>query len=334
MDSRDRVIKTIKFDSPDRLPIDMWIIPAAYKKYGKILYDILWENPIDFVRIENRLVINDNNHVFETGTYTDSWGCVWNNVHDGICGQVKKFPLNNINLVYLYKAPLEHVKMGWEDIDKQIENAEDKFVICSQVNPFERMQFLRGTENLFMDLAYGGKEVYLLRDIVWDYFDKMIDEWLKHQRIDAVAFTDDWGNQQSLLISPNLWREFFKPMYKSMIDKVKKEGKYVFFHSDGNIFDIYKDMIELKVDAINSQIWCMDINKIAERFAGKITFWGELSRQTVLPFGNPEDIRKSAEIMIKNLYTGKGGLIGQCEIGPDVPLNNIKAAVTCWNIEI
>jgi len=333
MDSRNSVIKTIHFDDPDKLPTDMWIISAAYKKYGKFLYEILEKNPIDFARIENQLVSNENNHIFEAGSYTDSWGCVWNNVHDGVFGQVRKSPLNDIDLINKYKAPLIHARAGWENIDKQIKNAEDKFIICSQINPFERMQFIRGTENLFMDLAYGSKEVYLLRDIVWEYFDKMINKWLKYQRIDAVAFTDDWGNQQALLISPNLWREFFKPMYESMISNIKKEGKYVFFHSDGYILDIYKDMIELKIDAINSQIWCMDISKIAEQFAGKITFWGELSRQTTLPFGNPEEIRKSAEIMIKNLYTGKGGLIGQCEIGPDVPLDNIKAATTCWDIK-
>ena len=69
---------------------------------------------------------------------------------------------------------LFHRKNGWENIDREIENVKDKFIICSQFNPFERMQFIRGTDNLFIDLVYREKEIYLLRDIVLDYFDKML----------------------------------------------------------------------------------------------------------------------------------------------------------------
>jgi len=159
---------------------------------------------------------------------------------------------------------------------------------------------------------------------------KYLDYWLDMD-VDAVGFTEDWGTQISLLISPELWRAMFRPVYKKLFDKIKSAGKFVFFHTDGYILDIYPDLIELGADAINSQIWCMGVENVAEIGAGKVTFWGELDRQGFLPFGSPADVRAGAELMKKLLFVNGGGLIGQGEIGPDVPLENIKAMLSCWN---
>jgi len=57
-------------------------------------------------------------------------------------------------------------------------------------------------------------------------------------------------------------------------------GKKIFMHSDGHTLDIYPDMVELELDAFNSQIFCMGVQELAP-FAGKITFWGEIDRQHV-----------------------------------------------------
>jgi uroporphyrinogen decarboxylase len=74
--------------------------------------------------------------------------------------------------------------------------------------------------------------------------------------------------------------------------------------------DIYQDFIDMGVNAINSQLWCMGVENVADKFAGKITFWGEISRQNILPKGSPDDIRAAAEKMKKHLFINGGGLIG------------------------
>ena len=93
--------------------------------------------------------------------------------------------------------------------------------------------------------------------------------------------------------------------------------------------DLYQEFIDLGVDAINSQLWCMGVENVAEKFAGKLCFWGELSRQDTLPNGTPEEIIKKAELMKKHLFLN-GGLIGQSEVGRDVPMKNVEAVLTCW----
>jgi uroporphyrinogen decarboxylase len=170
----------------------------------------------------------------------------------------------------------------------------------------------------------------LLRDIVFDFNRKFLKRWLEHD-IDGVNFGDDWGQQRALLISPVKWRKLFKPLYKELIDMCKANGKHILFHSDGNIMEIYPDFIEMGVDAVNSQIWCMGVEKVAEKFAGKISFWGEISRQDILPNGTPRDVKDAIELMKKKLVVNGGGLIGQSEAGADVPLENIEVALKGWN---
>ncbi|GIX07793.1 MAG: hypothetical protein KatS3mg115_2196 [Candidatus Poribacteria bacterium] len=100
---------------------------------------------------------------------------------------------------------------------------------------------------------------------------------------------DDWGSQTALLISPAQWREFFKPLYADYCRILHAADKFVFFHSDGHIEAIYGDLIEIGVDAINSQLFCMNIERLGRLYRGKVTFWGEIDRQGVLAFGTPQD---------------------------------------------
>jgi hypothetical protein len=148
--------------------------------------------------------------------------------------------------------------------------------------------------------------------------------------VDGWAFMDDWGSQTSLLISPDMWRATFKPLYKVYCDMAHKAGKKIFFHSDGNIISIYPDLIELGIDAINSQIFAMDIEELGRRFKGRITFWGEIDRQQVLPFGTVEAVRKAVGRVRRALDDGRGGVFAMCEWGSTVPRQNIEAVFETW----
>jgi uroporphyrinogen-III decarboxylase len=181
-----------------------------------------------------------------------------------------------------------------------------------------------------MDLAYQPAELFTLRDIVHEYFLKEMELWAKMD-VDAVGFMDDWGAQNSLLISPDLWRSFYKPLYKDYCDILKKAGKYIFFHSDGHIRAILPDLIELGVNAVNSQLFCMNIEEIGQEFKGKITFWGEICRQNILPFGSVEDVRNAVRRVRAALDDGRGGVMAQCEWGVRDPAANIEAVFETWS---
>ena len=141
---------------------------------------------------------------------------------------------------------------------------------------------------------------------------------------------DDWGAQHQLLIPPRVWRELFKPLYKDYCDLAHAHGKFTFMHSDGCISEIYEDLAEVGVDAMNSQLFVMDMADLARRVKGRITFWGEMDRQHVLPFGTPDDVRAAVRRVRAALDDGTGGVIAQCEWGKDNPQANIEALFKAW----
>jgi hypothetical protein len=162
-----------------------------------------------------------------------------------------------------------------------------------------------------------------------EFFLRDVEMWAKTD-VDGIGFMDDWGAQSSLLISPDLWRAVFKPMYRDYCDIIKGSGKYVFFHSDGHIMDIYPDLIEIGVDAVNSQLFCMDIEEIGRRYKGKITFWGEISRQDILPFGTVTDVREAVYRVRRAHDDGRGGVKAHCEWGVRDPKENIETVFEAW----
>ncbi|HBY73040.1 MAG TPA: hypothetical protein DEG06_12440 [Lachnospiraceae bacterium] len=335
MTSKERVLAALEFKSPDRIPKDIWILPAARMKYGEDLEDICNRFEVDIASMVGPFDHGFTPEYYQVGQYMDPWGSLWTNLQAGVIGEVKNPVFKTYDEVDTYEPPISQFLMEWEEnkenIAKKIQEArdKDKFVIGGWISLFERMQFLRGTENLYCDIALEEEELFTLMEHVMKFERIYVDKWLEMD-IDAMAFGDDWGSQRSLLVSPECWKRLFKPLYQELIDKIKAAGKKVFFHSDGYIMDLYPEFIELGVDAINSQLWCMGVENVAEKYAGQITFWGEISRQNTLPNGTPEEIQECADIMKKYLQVNGGGLIGQSEINRDVSLENVEALLKAW----
>jgi hypothetical protein len=332
MTSRERVIRALRFENPDRVPRDLWYLPGVEMFRKKELEEVLKKYPTDFTTPKYRYGRSKRakGTAGLVGEYVDAWGCVWRVAEPGVVGEVKEPPLKEWSALKNYQLPWELLEEAdLSEVNKSCAET-DKFVkVGTEVRPFERMQFLRGTENLFLDLAYGVREVFILRDMLHNFFLKEMEMWAKTD-VDGVSFMDDWGSQNSLLISPKLWREFFKPLYKDYCDILHSHNKFVFFHSDGHIEAIYPDLIEIGIDAINSQLFCMNIEELGRRYKGKITFWGEIDRQYILPFGTVEEVKSAVRRVRKALDTGRGGVIAQCEWGVKDPRENIEAVFEEW----
>ncbi len=331
MNSRERVIRALTFERPDRAPRELWYLPGISMFRKDELSAVLARYPSDIVAAPVHYARSPRaqGEPNVVGTYIDDWGCLWQVGQAGIIGEVKGPPLADWSALADYVPPFEVVEKADLSEVNPFCAQSDRFVIGHGVNLFERMQYLRGTQALFMDLGYGADEVLRLRDMVHDYNMRVVTR-LAATDVDAISIADDWGKQNGLLVAPALWRKVFKPMYADYCAASHAAGKFVFMHSDGDIMDIYPDLIEIGVDAINSQLFCMDIEEIGRRFRGQITFWGEIDRQGVLPFGTPDEVRAAVRRVRAALDDGTGGVIAQCEWGLDMPRANIEAVFDTW----
>ena len=330
--SRERVIAALNHEPVDRAPRDLWTLPGTRMSRGDEVREMEFRypgdiSPADFEYPRGEMA---RGTACEVGEYTDAWGCTWQVAQTGIIGEVKRPPLADAARIAAYRPPEELLDRADFSRTNRGCAATSRFVLAwTHTRPFERLQFLRGTEATLMDLAYGTRAMRDLLSRLHDFFCREMELWAATD-VDGVEFMDDWGSQQAMLISPETWRDLFKPLYRDYCDILHRHDKFAFFHSDGQISDIFHDLIEIGVDAVNSQLFCMDIESLAECFRGQITFWGEIDRQRILPFGTEEDVRAAVRRVRRLLDFGSGGLIAQCEWGLDVPFTNIDSVFNEW----
>ncbi len=331
MNSRELVEATLEFASPPRIPRQLWLLPWASERYPHELRQIQTAFPDDIIASPPfyRELPKTMGDMYAPGTYVDEWGCRFENVEPGIIGIVHEPLLQDWQEVDTVKPPAELLSVDVEQVNAFCRST-DKFVLsgCGP-RPFEQLQFIRTAENLLLDLAQQPAELLILLERMHQFYCKQLELWASTE-VDALTFLDDWGMQTSMLISPAMWRKLFKPLYHDYIEIAHAHGKYAFMHSDGYILDILPDLIELRLDAINAQIFCMDMEKLSERCKGKITFWGEIDRQYLLPYGTAEEIVRAIKSVHDALYAG-GGIIAQCEFGPGARPENVRLVFETWN---
>jgi uroporphyrinogen decarboxylase len=322
----------LEFSRPDRVPRDLWLLPAARKRYGDAAMDaFLARWPTDFVQCTagRPPARRAKGNPYEPGLSTDEWGCVFENLLPGAHGEVR-----NPILADWSKLPDVHPPEEFLQVDVATVNAfcrqTDRFVFASGwARPYERMQFIRGTENLLLDIAEESDELRQLIDLVHGFFRRQYEIWARTE-VDALAMMDDWGSQNALLISPAQWRRLFKPLYAQYVAIAHAAGKKFFMHSDGHIQAIVGDLVEIGVDALNSQLFCMDIPEIGRLARGRIAFWGEMDRQHILPRGTPQEAREAVRQVRDHLGTPDGGVIAQFSFQGDTRIENAEAVFQAW----
>jgi len=174
---------------------------------------------------------------------------------------------------------------------------------------FEAAWRLRGLENFLLDLVERPGWAHFLLDRLTDLA-RPKAEALARAGADVLALGDDVGMPGTMMMSPDHWREFFKPRMAMIIQAAQalKPDLRVLFHSDGYYEPIIPDLMEIGVNAINPlQPEHMDAARIRRRFGPRPALWGTVGHQTTLAFGTPEQIREEVKHRVETL--GRAGLI-------------------------
>ena len=149
--------------------------------------------------------------------------------------------------------------------------------------------------------------------------------------VDIIWTGDDVGMQTGMLISPALWRRHLKPRMAELIARVKSinPAVKVAYHSDGMIWDVIPDLIEIGLDVLNPvQPACMDPAELKVRFGDRLCFWGSLDEQHTLPFGSPDDVREEVRTRLRTIGRHGGLILGPTHhVQLDTPLENFWAMV-------
>ena len=330
--SRDRVIKTLNQELVDRVPRDLWASPGIQELHGDELAEMTFRYPTDIEQPDFRYPRGDraSGSPYEVGQHSDAWECTWKVERRDAPGRPGPPPLADLARLDGYRPPCELLQKAKLGPVNRACAASSRFVLAwSETRPFERLQLLRGSEAALADLASGTKPIGDLLAMLHDFSCREMELWASSD-VDGVAFMDDWGSQVALLLPTKTWRDLFKPLYREYCRILHDKDKFAFFRSDGNISAIFRDLVEIGVDAIHCRLFSMNLESLAERFRGRVTFWGEIDREQVLRLGAPDDVGAAVRRVRRALDFGSGGLIAQCEWGLDVPFQNVAAMFEHW----
>ncbi len=370
--SRDRVLKALRHEEPDRVPLDLSstqvtaISNVAYTNLRKYLGlppaepdtmdvgqqvciphdDVMERLQVDTRGLFPLVSTNWNIDIHDEG---DSWSFVdeWHCKH--------RMPKQGGHYFSLCQSPLADTSLSKDAVDSlEWPNPSDprrwaglreraqRFRcagyavvlrgLCAGI--LEMACRLRPMDQLMMDLASADEAAIHLLDKITELKARFWESVLADlgDVVDVVVEADDYGTQQSMLVSPAMYRRLLKPLQAELFSVIRRRApdSFIFFHSCGNVRTLIPDFIEIGVNILNPvhiTAAGMEPAALKRDFGRDICFWGGgVDTQGVLPTGTPEQVCEDVRRNVAALAPGGGYVFNTVHnIQADVPPENIMA---------
>jgi len=263
------------------------------------------------------------------GYYKDGFGVVWNRTGiDKDIGVVSEYLVTEENYKD-YRAPYIDAAYIKQVTQSLLGSKLDTLRLGKiSMTLFERAWSLRGMENLLEDFYLNPEIVEHILDALLEHNLKIIDIALEYE-IDGFYFGDDFGTQISLIMSPEIWRKFIKPRYKTMFDRIKSKGRITALHSCGNINGLLGDLIDIGLDVYQTvQPEIYDLKQLKEEFGRYLCFWGAISTQQLLPYATQEELISTVLNTI-DILSKDGGYIASPthQVTPDISNESVLTLI-------
>lgn len=356
MKHRDRVSAALNHEEADRCPMQISFTPEFAARLGAELKTL--EAADTAARSHNphgggntywleRQIDQDmlltsvgwaNSYYQEEGEYTDEWGIGWKSQEyetlygTGRYTEIARHPLSNDEAIESYRPPDPNRPELYTEAGRVIDTYRDEYWIVgvTVTTIFETAWALRGLEAIMMDFVVNPDLVERILDIP-DSYHRTAAKRLVQMGVDMIWTGDDMGGQSAMVISPEMWRRFFKPRMARFISECKaiNPAVKIAYHSDGRIFEIIPDLIEIGLDVLNPiQPASMDPAEVKRLFGDRLCFWGSIDEQHTLPFGTPYEVREEVLQRIQTIGKNGGLIIGPTHhIQLDTPMENFWALV-------
>jgi uroporphyrinogen decarboxylase len=363
MNRRERFRKAMKHEEPDRILVDLGkhvgsVHQEAYKKLRDYLGDSSMKNDNKIIDRMAMTVVTDESLLkrfnvdfrwlqpniqhgakdISDNEFQDMWGVRFRFVGDhwAVCGS----PLLNAGTgdleSYPWPDPLSpEFFTGLEEQAKYLYENTDYIIGADGLKNglLQTALQMRGYEQFLVDMAMDPDFAEALLDKLLEIIKEMWTQYLKRvgKYVQIVYLTDDYGTQASLLMSPNMFRNYLKERNAQLIAHIKNLADVkVMLHSDGAILPLIDDFIEMGVDIINpvqtSIESLSDTAALKAKYGERICFHGGIDVQQVLNKMTPDEIRKEVRRRIYELGRNGGYIIAPCHnVGFDVPPENLVA---------
>lgn len=344
MTNREKFFNVVNRKMEGYIPFEFSLCPKLKKEFkertGITDYNNYYNMPLTFICAAAKERDVDFKKYFKEEdlkqiSSIDNWGIGY------ITGSVEHFnkmvhPMEDFETIeefMNYPYPDPDKDFDFNITEKKVEEVknQDKIAVASMaITIFEIAWYLRGMDIFMMDLLSEP-------ELAEYHLDRITEIRCNHAKkfaqcgVDVLHLGDDVSTQLDMMMNPETWRNFIKPRLKKVIDAAKEVNKDILidYHGDGNLQKIIPDLIEIGVNILNPvQPECMDPVKIKEMYGDKLSFRGTIGTQTVIPFGTPDDVKKTCMEMIEKVGKGGGLILAPTHLlEPEVPWENIEAFI-------
>lgn len=243
---------------------------------------------------------------------TDQWGNTWGRVDPTSKGEVTRGALSDLSKVGEIELPDYDNPDNYKSVKEKVEanrTGEQKYMIGGIPGcVFNIARKMRKLDQYLMDLVLDREKIDILHERIAALMEAAIRNY-GTTGIDAIMFAEDWGTQQGLMISPDMWREVFKPFFVRLCRTAHEHNLKMMMHSCGRNIDIIPDLIEAGIDVLQfDQPKLYGIDTLAA-FHGQVTFWCPVDIQKTLQTRDSDRIEADAREMVEKMGSGGGGLI-------------------------
>jgi uroporphyrinogen decarboxylase len=361
--SRERVLTALNHEEPDRVPVffgTSGVTSMLAPAYERLKAHLGVERPpavlsraFQYARIDEEVLVrlgSDGRPLtagpapaplrreISLSEFIDEWGIHWRLEPGSVYYSAVAFPLRHATLDDLARYPwpdMGHPSrfVGLRDEALRIHADGLAVVALTGVSPFEICALLRGADAWLLDVVDDPEFAQALLARVSACMAASANGIAEAagDEIDIILAGDDLGTQTGPTISPALYRRLVKPFHAELIAGIKQRTRAnVFCHSDGAIYPLIGDLIEVGIDILNpvqvSARGMGDTARLKREFGDKLCFCGAIDTQTVLPLGTPDDVRREVRRRIADLAPGGGYILASVHcLQPDVPVENVLA---------
>ncbi|MFH1572054.1 MAG: uroporphyrinogen decarboxylase family protein [Gemmatimonadota bacterium] len=332
MTNKERVYAALRHEQPDRTPYTIGFTEKAHQAMvahcggDGFLADI--DNCLHSVGAHPGPL----DTWLDPDTWQDEFGVQWDRSRDRDIGNVCNCVLSERDLDRL-DLPDARAGGKFAGFAERVAAAEGRFVqFAIGFSLYERAWTLRGMEQLLVDMVEAPDFVHALLDAICDYNVALVEQAVQHP-VDAVHFGDDWGSQRGLQMGPERWATFLKPRLTRQYAAAKDAGKFVTIHSCGMVQEVFPQLIEIGLDCFNPfQPEVMDVYEMKRVFGDRLSFWGGVSTQRLLPYGTPDEVRAEGRRLMAEVGRQGGYILAPAHAIPgDAKPENVLALIETVN---
>lgn len=343
LSDRENYLRTASLTGGEWIPANVVISEASWLQWREEMEQVVLRHPTLFPNYRKGQRPFDRERLHPQRRrgeqWTDNWGCTWQAEVDGITGIVKGHPLADWSALEHFRPPDPATQQAlgpidWEKTRQHLAAAREQNRLTSGSVEhgflFLRLTYLRGYENLMMDMATDEPRLRTLVDLVTEFNWGIVRRYLEC-KVDVLYFGDDLGAQKSSAMGPKHFRKWIAPAYKRLMAPCRDAGTHVYLHTDGYIMDIVEDIVECGVTILNPQDLVNGVDNLAATVKGRICISLDIDRQKIVPYGTRQEIDALVEEGVRKLGSPQGGLMLVCGIYPPTPPENVDAV--CCAIE-